>query len=857
MEGFLDARKLCRRKSESMIPQKLSFSGFGPYDHCEINFADLGPSIAMCAPKGTGKTFILEAMLIALYGEGAWYSDPYAAMTTNGTGSAEVFLNFTVKGKAYTVNRKFKVTEKTKSHRAWLYEQGNTTPIYGPKDGDTTSGVESLITSHKETVATRFLAQNRLGDLIATPGIKDLPALRRQIIFGTMNLEHLDDLYRRITTEAGGDDKLARELEAQLAGEPDPTEAIATAERELDQARVQKTKIETDLADAEKELSEARTALQKAQSGGEVHCATIDRHATAVKRRDELEKSLEDSKRRIAALKAIAETLPTLRLQIERLNNLKEEKEKLYKREHDFAARAEWLRRKEDIEGKLAAKRSTIATLEAVPGCDAETQSLAATVADVLAEYKKAEMENQARENRMQRRVGERTAFQRNLDIQESEITRLENLRATAPELPNDCTECPIGKSVAAEYLSIPAKLEELRLKADGYESQIEASIQADCAEPSGHDLAEIRERGQLARDAESKVNSVKDVEKQLKTARAELTTLEDSRATLMISEPAEVVDPKPELERVRKELDDLAGIPEKVVQANKAAEDEDREWIAINKIKFDLDAAKTNADELYGPAGDAQQAMDDLDSKLERLNAIFNLKRLAHNALNLEGNESISAIATLESQLTNLRERAAATAAKRTRLDAIRDRVEGFRDLQVCFGPKGAKQILIDSIAPQISDIADSLFDIATEGAMCLRIATQRATEKGGVQECFDILVRDHRGERPVPEGYSGGQLQLIRIIFRIAMALWVGNLYGRKPDWLILDEAFDALGREGSDQLLRVIEHLRDQFPFMLVVTHDPAIASRFPGQIYLTPRFGGVNVQVVGGRSSNYAK
>ena len=58
----------------------------------------------------------------------------------------------------------------------------------------------------------------------------------------------------------------------------------------------------------------------------------------------------------------------------------------------------------------------------------------------------------------------------------------------------------------------------------------------------------------------------------------------------------------------------------------------------------------------------------------------------------------------------------------------------------------------------------------------------------------------------------------------------------------------SFDRLGAEGTEDLVRVLEHLSDQFALIVVVTHDPLIADRMRGQVRLVKEFGGVKIETI---------
>ena len=166
-------------------------------------------------------------------------------------------------------------------------------------------------------------------------------------------------------------------------------------------------------------------------------------------------------------------------------------------------------------------------------------------------------------------------------------------------------------------------------------------------------------------------------------------------------------------------------------------------------------------------------------------------------------------------------------------RLIQLRDREEGYQDLAACFGPRGVRQILLDEAAPEVEGIANDLLEVASEGRFRFRISTQKVLKGGDLAEDFGIWVRDEHGERDVLR-YSGGQLQMFLIVLRIAVALWVARLEGRPAETLILDEAADRLGADGTDALLRLLEHLGDRIKTIVLITHDPSVADRFPTQI-----------------------
>jgi putative ABC transport system ATP-binding protein len=100
---------------------------------------------------------------------------------------------------------------------------------------------------------------------------------------------------------------------------------------------------------------------------------------------------------------------------------------------------------------------------------------------------------------------------------------------------------------------------------------------------------------------------------------------------------------------------------------------------------------------------------------------------------------------------------------------------------------------------------------------------AIRAASSRGGVgplpDELLDLVGLGHRGES-LPAELSGGESQ------RIAVA----RALGQRPELMLCDEPTGHLDSDTGARVLDLIEALRDELGFALVVaTHDPDVAAR----------------------------
>jgi exonuclease SbcC len=833
-----------------MIPLKLTIEGIGPHSSTEIDFAQLKSPIAILAPYGTGKTTLLESLFICLYGEGAWYSKShYELMTQGGTGIASITLEFEHGGIIYRAERKMRATAAQPTQTTCLYINGQKDPIAGPKLGSYKQKIESMIGDRDTALASWFLSQNRLNDLCGQPGEDGLVARRRAAFNSLIGAEHLDGIEQRLAEAMRAKEAVALDLEAQLAGEMDPEEAIFVERGGCACLLEQLNELRVELAKSEQDLEAARCRLRDAQGGDDVLKAQIEAHAQAASAASEAEARVNALQRECSALEARAKGLEQAKADAEALDGLHVERIELRAKLEKFEAFAAWDRKRGELHAAAQAAVRRVSDLEAVPGVDETTRELAGRVEELLEWGKAAKKLNDEHEENNRQQTEYINELKRAKAVHEDNLRSAESELATKPTVlfGEKCNPCELMK----KWSEIPERIKKIRLKLGDINTAIAAGPDLLPIE----DLSRLREEYARAEAAKKAVDGAAETHRALVQARvdaelAQRAVDEHCRFDSPFADdrPQAVADPRPDLARVQADLDRLAGAPERVRACEQAALDLK---VKEHDYKFASDALFDSVERKSATkyaADNARAALTDSEAQRASLReAVDGLTKSVATAR--EGIEQLTgAIARGESRIEDLERRAGEIAAKRQRVKGLREDIDGLRDLRSCFGARGVRQILIDHAAPELEAIADGLFEQATGGRMRLRLATQSVCRDGSTAEDFQILVRDERGERDCTR-FSGGQLQLIQILFRIAVALWVGRLRGHKPDCLILDEAFDKLGSEGTEDLLRVLESLQGQVSQIIVVTHDPLIAERMASQVRLSRSFSGVSVEMSG--------
>jgi len=546
----------------------------------------------------------------------------------------------------------------------------------------------------------------------------------------------------------------------------------------------------------------------------------------------------DETAERAERLARVAELRPEAEARVAALAEARERRAVLQQVHDAWVRMTAWAGERDRLTREVDAATAHLDTFMALPGVDDDTAAEAERrnerydelcSAIVVADGAKAEAE---------RIDGERRVCQWRVDTAEEAVRALRQRLERRPETPGGdiCAACPL----AAEWASLPDEIAQ----AETSLADAQARLADVPAPPEIPDLSALR----IALDrAEAAVKAVKaDKARVAALAEAEGRVMDASAAWARHwDEPVpEVEDPRQQIRQVQEVIDGLASAPARMEHVVDAEAQLAEARVAERAAHAEWKAAAEMVERLAPEADAARAALHDAEvarvGLLAELEAARRRQALATDARR----EAERRLATARERAANARARMAETESKRARAAETRARIEALRDVRMAFGPRGARQILIDAAAPELERIADDLFDRATGGRMRLRISTQRQMADGSLGEDFAIMVRDQAGERDATR-YSGGQLQLIQIVFRLAVSLWLGHLRGHAPEFLVLDEAFDRLGADGTDDLLRVLDHLSGQIGLVVVVTHDPQIAERFPSHVRLARGARGVRV------------
>jgi DNA repair exonuclease SbcCD ATPase subunit len=818
-----------------MNPKRIRIAGIGPHHETVLDFSD-DELIAITGANGSGKTLAMESIVAALYGDFASYPGGMATnLRIGGTGEARIEFEFSHRGKEYRIVRELKGgLGATPKQRAWIYE--GEAPLAGPKVTDMETRVADLFGDRRLALATWFNARGRRGDLTTAS-----PADRRAVFGDLLGFERFNRIADRCKSAAAKSEAAVEVLAAQLADTPDFDSEIASRTEELADAASRLGAVRSEIETLRRKLTaerETRATIMAKIARINDFRAGAARAKSAMAETQARVNRLESDAR---AAEALIARIPDFQSAVVALDELRAERSALDLRRQMWMKHEHWRRMADSLRDNLAGLEQVVAARRSVPGLDSETEALAAALPAIEEEYRQSKRMAEETLARNRKIETDRRGIEAAIAMAEEELNRLRRRAQSRPETPappDVCDRCPLMR----DWADVPTQIATQELRIGEARGKLAAFIEANpIIEPP--DLEPIIQRGSAAREAAKRLAAIAEAQAALVKAESDMAAASAKLAAHLATEPERADDPTDRIIEIQVRIDAIADAPARLAEAERAfatAENIRREIETETKRlnQFQLDVAASEKQLIALQSDATAEALRRIDTDATMIEESISASERMANALAAEIGAGRAAVDRLEADRT-------ATMKKRMDLDSARTRGADFRTLAQAFGSRGIQPILIDRATPELEAIANDLLNRATQGRHQLRIATQAATRKGEVIEAFSILIRDAFGERDVAQ-YSGGELQIIQTVLRIAVALWVSRLNSIQPECLIIDEAMNDLDAENKALGVNVFRSLSGLFERIIVITPEPTVAELFPARITFAATFCGVTIE-----------
>jgi len=761
------------------------------HDHLEL---ELPAGItAIEGPNGSGKTTVVEAPLVALYGRSPTRS--VASLVSQGKSDGRIEVAFSSGGKKYVAIREIKVTPKSSSTKAFLKDEDGET-IAGPKVEEVESRCAALVGDVRMVMSGIFSSQedaSQKGNMAC--GLVDVGAAERKELFakllGTHRLIEMSVLAKKRAqaSEAAAQSsaETIRRLEEGLSSEEEDAS-------ELDKAKGDEKRIKGEIEKAKSSLDSAKEGLADIEALNKERTEAIKEKASLESKRDEVTSKARDLK---AKRDALQEVDPSI---------LSERVKEARKAETDLA------KAEAEVEKYNALRQSRLAEIEKIRA-NADRMEDARKLAHAEAA---SQALSKSEESRKERAIGRKKLE----DMRQDTVVKMEKLKGRLAEARKKvellegfpdaeiCKTCSFAKDGL-----------ESRSRIDDFERAIprgEAILSQADDQISSYD-----EETERISDALVKAPPIEgwqpEVVKEIEAIRADA----DKKEKGIPSPPEGLLE---SMEELKKRCSSLADMEVELAKAEKAKED-------VAAMTSEIAELKGKFDELSKLIGDIK-----IPDRVDDSTSIALVKTLSE-----EVERKTSELSEANKLVGQWEARVEENARKRGQISEIsakkkdhEERAEVMSALFAAFGRDGIPQLIVDGVLPRFQEIMAEMLSGFGKG-WAIRVNSQRATKSGTVHEAIDILIDSGFGERDIST-YSGGEKKILKGIVRVAFATLQAERTGKGLKVLVMDEATDHMDDENAETTIRMLRTLKC-FNQVIVISHH----TRVLGEIIHRVRMG----------------
>jgi exonuclease SbcC len=843
-----------------MIPLRLQLQNFMSYGEGVPPLDFTGIRVAcLSGDNGNGKTALLDAMTWALYGETrATTEDDVVRL---GATDCQVIFDFQVGGSEYRIHK----ARGRRGGTAWelqvRQEDGSTRSLSGTSARETKARIEQLLRMDYRTfLSSGYLAQGR-ADEFARASVND----RKKVLADILDLSRYERLeamakerrkdaedretdaerdIRSIDTELEREDGYHLSLENAQARLKDATGRMETDRAKHDALVAEVQRLEEREARA-RDLEARIPEFVEENAGNARQLAEVERRIAGaeaiVARRDTIEAAYArfvDAGKRIAPLEAQYDSVLQLqREQTQLEKQIRVEHDALdrerYRLECEVQQLVEEEREIDRYQADVERLQSEIAGFGDMDARSAAIEERRLKAEEVFGDLKTELGEVKAHAVAVEKRL---------LALRSSDASLCEYC---GQPLPPDRRHDAIAEAEATRADLVRRNDDVTRRGRDARKAVDQVKEDAERVQRDLRQLADMQARLAQATQERLRVvartQTLPDVRRRFdihaaRIAQRDYARPEQERLIAVSAELERLERVGEELAVVRAELTRLTGAERDRLQLQNAEQVMATDPARAVELRAVITRRETQIANARKQIDDFRRATATLPEQRRTLDAAAAALRRAEEEARASEREIGQYTSLLEHCARQRRERDRRT---EERLIAAREK-ELYRELIAAFGRKGVQALIIENALPEIETQANELLGRMTDGALQLRLVTQRdAKSKSATAssiETLDIILADEMGTRPY-EMYSGGEAFRINFALRVALSRLLAQRAGAPLQTLILDEGFGTQDPRGREAIVDAILNISDSFALILVITHIDELKEAFPTRIEVT--------------------
>ncbi len=798
-----------------MILQRLLLENFKQYAALDLEFRE--GLIGIIGKNGSGKSSIFDGILLCLFGstvstDKSFYKTSWAGKKDH----VRLELWLEVAGKPYRILREFR--GKALAPYAGIYDQKDVQLATGATAVNEV--VSDLIGMDKDAFTRSiFSGQKELGILSSTRGEE-----RKRMVRKMIGLDNLDQIQKLIREDRNILKNSIKGQQALLLA-PEDLKSIKSEIKTLEKER---KALEKNLNGDQKKLDKLNQAYQDAKKAFAVQLKASD--AYNLKNTEQtrflslldgieadnlrLQKELADLKALKKAQQELSKPVAIYLKEVASMTALEVEKNKFQELKNLITQKENYLTTISQIKAEI----------EKLSGSGERHKKLTKNLAELTPKIEEQKKIQESQTNNLQKITEARGRIL-------GSITDRKNQLATIVALGKDA-ECPTCLQPLVQ--AYQKTINKLNTEISNYEKtelkDLDQQIQKlqlaiEKQEKSLNDLAEEKQKISLA---------LNDAEGNLKRLTTEKERL--AKGEKMLRDQEKEIKKYDDLKFDPKKYDDLKQKNEafkqtyldyKINESKLKNTDAVQKQLAKNNLRIKDGKAKITAVKAaikatgYVPEKfqAAKTRQDELDSEREQLQSTVH--QLARQQR------------LLENQIATRQQRIQTNEANRS---TIAENLLEFEELETLDGLFSAfKTFILDKIKPTITDYAGSLFERITKGRY----------ESIHVDDNFDFQIFENGTAYPISR-FSGGEVDLANLCLRIGISKAIAELSGSTEalSFLGFDEIFGSQDEDRRMEILLALEHLKDQYRQIYIITHVDTVKDYFPNILQVTQSGQGSN-------------